>query len=248
MLVPALPAELVAVSRGRLEEIENLHINILNQNILKMPGPESVDALKQFTRKVTMTTAHERYCTEEMSRKYRITTHHLSTYGSPEQYRRRAYAEKTNLMIVSPDEHPMKAAILGDLQKKLPGLAIQVIRNLTYGDYKATIEKAKWAVTFGEGADGYFSEPIFSGGISFAVYNEDFCPVEFKALPTVFGSYEQMRRELPAILEKLDNPSSYNECHASMFDLQKKRLRHDAYLKNLQAFYQGHYDIEFQGD
>ena len=247
LLVPKLPAELGAVSRRRLREIENLHVNILNQNIQKMPGPESVDALKRFVPQVTMTTAHARYCTEEISRKYQVAVHHLSTYGSPEQYRRRAYAEKANLMIASPDEHPMKAAILEDLQKRWPGVAFQVIRNLTYGDYKATIEKAKWAVTFGEGMDGYFLETVLSGGISFAVYNDDFFPKEFQALPTVFGSYEQMGRELPAMLERLDNPSSYNECHAVMFELIKKNSSFDAYLKKLQAFYQGRYDIKSRG-
>lgn len=247
MLVPALPAELEKVPKRRLDRIGNLHINILNQNILKMPEPEAVDALKRCVPQVTMTTAHQRYCTGEMAQKYRVATHHLSTFFRPELYRRRSYAQKGNLMIASPDEHPMKAVILEDLRKQWPGLVVQVIRNLTYGDYKATIERAKWAVTFGEGMDAYFLETVLSGGVSFAVYNDDFFPKEFKGLPAVFSTYEQMRRELPALIGQLDNPTNFSECQKAQFDLCLKYYQNDGYLKNLGAFYRGEYDFKFHG-
>jgi hypothetical protein len=202
MLVPALPAELGAVPRRRLQGIDNLHVNILNQNNQKMPGPEAVDALKRIVPQVTMCIGHARSCTEEMSRKYRVALHYLSTRCSPEHYRRRAFADKVNLLTASHDEHPMKGAVLEELQRRLPALQIQVIRNLTYGHYKATIERAKWLVTFGEGLDWYFLETVFSGGISFAVFNDEFFPSEYKGLPTLFDSYEQMLRDLPGMSQK----------------------------------------------
>ncbi len=247
LLVPAMPAELRAAGRKRREAIQSLHVNIVNQNNQKMPGPEAVDALKQFTPHVTMTIGHARACTEETARKYRIPLHYLSTRCSPEFYRRRPFAEKTDLLTASHDEHPLKAAILEELQRKLPALRVQVIRNISYSQYKATIEKAKWGVTFGEGLDWYFLEMVFSGGISFAVYSDEFFPTEYKALPTLFDSYEQMRRDLPAMLERLDNPGSYNQCHCALFDFLKKHHRLDEYLQKLQAFYQGNYDIPFHG-
>ena len=246
MLVPALPAELRAVPQGRLEAIQNLHVNILHQNNEKMPGPEVVDELKRIVPNVTMTIGHARSCTSEVSRKFRIPLHYLSTRCSPEHYRRRSFAEKINLLTASHDERPMKAAILAELEKKLPDLRIQVIRNISYSQYKATIEKAKWGVTFGEGLDWYFLEMVFSGGISFAVYNEEFFPSEYKGLPTVFDSYEQMRRDLPGMLERLNNPESHQECHNALFNFLKKHHRYDEYLQKLQAFYRGEYDIPFQ--
>jgi len=243
LLVTEMPAEFRAVGRERLATIENLHINVMNQNIQKMPGPEAVAALKRFTRNVTMTTAHSRYCTPEMAQRYGVTTHHFSNFCGPELYRRRTYAEKSNLLVASNDEHPMKDAILGKIQAKLPNLRIQIIRNMTYNQAKAANEQAKWGVTFGEGMDLYFLEAVFSGGIGFAVYNDEFFPPDCKGLPTVFDSYEQMLRELPAMLEKLDNPAAFNECHQTMFDLLKTHNRYDEYLQRLQAFYRCKYDI-----
>lgn len=247
LLVPDLPAELLAARPKRLKAIQNLHVNILNQNNQKMPGPEAVEALKRVVPHVTMCIGHARACTEEMFRKYRIPLHYLSTRCSPEYYRRRAFADKIDLLTASHDPHPMKEAVLEELKAKLPGLRIQVIRNLTYADYKATIEKAKWLVTFGEGLDWYFLETVFSGGISFAVYNEEFFPIEYKQLPTVFTSYEQMRQVLPAMLERLNNPAAFNECHTTLFDFLKRHHRYDEYVEKLRAFYRGNYDFEFPG-
>ena len=245
MLVPALPADFRAIGNKRLGTVGNLHVNILNQNNQKMPGPEAVDEIRRTTPQVTMCIGHARSCTAEMSRKYRIPIHYLSTRCSPEHYRRRAFAEKTDLLNASKDEHPMKAAVLEELQRKLPALRIQVVRNLTYGEYKTTIENAKWLITFGEGLDWYFLETVFSGGISIAVYNEEFFPDEYKTLPTVFESYEAMQRDLPGMLERLNNPVAYNECHSALFNFLKQHHRYDEYVEKLQAFYRGNYDYKF---
>lgn len=243
LLIPAFAAQLRRLPAGRLASIKRFQINILNQNILKMPGPEEVEPLKRMASEVTMTTAATRYCTPEMAEKYGVSVHNLSVFSSPEQYKRRAYEEKANLMIVSPDEEPAKAAILARLRERLPSLQIQIIRNLTYMAYKATIEKAKWGVTFGEGMDLYFIETVFSGGISFAVYNDDFFPVEFKSVPTVFPSYEAMLDGLPAMIEELDNPAVFAKRHAALYSLCRKHYQYDQYLRNLVNFYEGNYQF-----
>jgi hypothetical protein len=61
---------------------------------------------------------------------------------------------------------------------------------MTYQEYKATISKAKWALTFGEGLDGYFVEPIFSGDSSFSVYNPSFFIEDSWSLRTVYRDYD----------------------------------------------------------
>ena len=58
-------------------------------------------------------------------------------------------------MIVSPDFHTKKAEILRLIAGHFPQLQIQIIKNLTYEEYKKVISRAKWAITFG-GLDGYF--------------------------------------------------------------------------------------------
>jgi len=245
LLVTELPAELRRAGKKRLSAIDKLHVNIVNQNNQKMPAPEAVDELKRLVPQVTMCIGHKRSCTEEVARAYRIPLHYLSTRCSPEYYRRRAFGDKMDLLTASKDEHPMKASILAELQKRLPALQIQVIRNLTYGQYKATIEQAKWLVTFGEGLDWYFLETVFSGGISFAVYTDEFFPDEYKQLPTVFDSYEQMQRDLPGMLERLNNPEVYNECQSTLFNFLKKHHRYDEYAEKIRAFYRGNYDFNF---
>ena len=100
-------------------------------------------------------------------------------------------------MVVSPDPHPAKEAVM-DLLNSVTGLRIQVIQNLTYEQYKELISRARWSLTFGEGLDGYFIEPVFSGSVSFAVYNEEFFTQDFKPLSTVYSSYEELLKRISA--------------------------------------------------
>ncbi len=70
-----------------------------------------LEKLKLFGS-VTITTAHEAYSTLETQERIGCPVHKLSTFVSPEQYHMRAYKEKENLMIVSPDDHEMKSTVL----------------------------------------------------------------------------------------------------------------------------------------
>ena len=92
--------------RLRLTNIKNVHINIMiqgwSESLMERLTPmEYINELKQFG-KLTCTTAHEQYSTPGTREKIGIPLHKLSVFASPEQYSKKMYSEKENLMIVSP--------------------------------------------------------------------------------------------------------------------------------------------------
>lgn len=101
-----------------LSALPDLQINILNQNIELMPDVHVINELKKFTVNITCTTAHERYTTRELREAIGIPLHKFSTFISPEQYKSLDYIHKENLMVVSPDDHPLKSNII-DLIKEI---------------------------------------------------------------------------------------------------------------------------------
>ncbi len=231
---------------SRIAKINSLHLNILLQNFQlfeKSVSPEDLDRLGKLGR-LSCTTAHERYSNQQLRDRLRFPLHRLSVYLSPELYERRDYSEKENLMIVSPDPHPRRIEILRLLADKMPQLNIQIVQDLAYEDFKKLISRTKWALTFGEGLDGYFIETIFSGGISFAVYNSTFFTEDFRPLETVYESYDALKKKICSDLEQLDAEETYERYQKKQFDLCRKHYSHEDYVKNVKTFYQGDYTFK----
>jgi len=231
----------------KLSKIKGLHFNILLQNIdefsEELSHPKYIERLKKLGN-VTCTTAHEKYSTPEVRKRLGIPLHKLSWFLSPEQYNRRGYLEKENLMVVSPDSHPMKTKILTLIATRFSRLRIQVIQDLTYEEYKEIVSKAKWALTFGEGLDGYFVENVFSGGISFAVYEPAFFTGDFRSLRTVYTTSEILAEKINADIEDLDNESTYNDYQRKEFEICSKYFDHQKYVHNIRLFYEGKYTVK----
>lgn len=225
-----------------LKQIEQVHINIMNQNVLLMPEVKVIDQLKQLATKVTATTAHQKYCNQHYRQLYNIPLHKFSVWISPEKYTFRQFSDKENLIVVSPDEHPLKEQVLNELAK-IPGLQVQIIRNLTYEQYKSTIARAKWALTFGEGLDGYIIEPAFSGAVGFAVYNENFFTPDFEEVPTIYGTYEQLLQRIVADIERLNDEQAFSASQSMLFSLCAKYYSQTTYEQNIRSFYEGHYTL-----
>ncbi|HEC88426.1 MAG TPA: hypothetical protein ENI52_03825 [Thermoplasmata archaeon] len=224
----------------KFKKMKNIHFNIMLQNIKLLSSVEDIEKLKKFG-KVTCTTAHEQYSSLETRKRLGVPLHKLSTYVSPEFYDRKSYTEKKDLMIVSPDAHPRKKEILNLIRKQLPGIDIKVIKNLTYEEYKTILSRAKWALTFGEGLDGYFVETIFSGGISFAVYNPEFFTEDFKHLLTVYNDFGTLIKNICSDIENLDNPKKYTTYQSEQYNICRKYYNYKKYIKNLELFYRGEY-------
>jgi hypothetical protein len=191
--------------------------------------------------KLTGTTAHAKYSTLQLRRRLGFPLHKLSVFVSPEQYIMRRYPQKDNLMIVSPDNHPRKLEVLRLIRQNFPQLEIKIIRNMTYETYKDTISRAKWALTFGEGLDGYFVEPVFSGSVSFSVYNPSFFTSDFAGFRTVYPSYDVMIEKICEDISSLDNEQPYTNYQREQFSLCHKYYDYREYVKNLNAFYKGDY-------
>lgn len=223
-----------------LKSLKKVHINIMNQNIKLMPSKEEVARLKNYASLVTATTAHEQYCNRYYREFYNIPLHKFSVWISPENYSFRQYSEKQNVMIVSPDNHPMREQVLEKLYS-IKDLKVTIIQNLTYEQYKATIANAKWALTFGEGLDGYIIEPVFSGSVGFAVYNDEFFTPDFAELKTVYSSYETMLSNIVNDIKLLDNEASFVDYNKKQFDLCARQYSKDQYRKNIAAFYRGEF-------
>jgi len=239
-LVPTINKQFAADSLY-FTKIPDLQINILNQRIDIMPDVSETEKLKQVTRNITQTTAHENYTTLELRNKYNIPVHKLSVFGSPEKYKFTDFEQKENLLIVSPDEKPEKSRIIHKIKSEIPDLKIIIIKNLTYTEYLNTISKAKFTLTFGEGLDFYFIETVFSGGIGFAVYNEDFFTKEFKELPFIYKNYIDLEDLIVKDFLNLKNKDLFEDTNKQQFKQCSKLYKYNEYLENIEKFYKKEY-------
>src|SRR5713226_6544191 len=226
---------LTSVSPTLMRNVRELQLNVMLQNIDLIQG-QNVSGLKRFGS-VTATTAHEAYTKLATREALGVTLHRLWACFGPEQYSRSVYQDKEPLLVVSPDPHPLKKQLLLQIAKALPELRIQVIQDLSYEDYKKLIVRAKWSLTFGEGLDGYFAEPVFSGGVSFAVFNERFFTPAFAGLETVYPSWEVLVDRIIVDLQRLDEPAAYNQCWQQVYDLLTDQISTDRFRQHLRMFY-----------
>jgi hypothetical protein len=220
-----------------------IHYNILNQNIRLCPSVDVIYGLVKESHLTTMTTAHSKYCNSYYREYFNVPLHKFSTWVSPEKYQFRAFNEKNSLLVVSPDGHPMKDEVLERL-RLIEGLSVVLIQGFTYEQYKELISKAKWSLTFGEGLDGYFVEPIFSGSISFAIYNEDFFTPDFAEMQTVYHSFEDLLENIANDILRLDNSAAFENYQKRQYDLCAKHYNQQVYRQNISEFYRGNYTFE----
>jgi hypothetical protein len=229
----------LSTSATLLQNVKELHLNVLLFNIDIIQG-QNVRGLTRFG-KVTCTTAHEAYSDLATREAMGVSLHRLLICKGPEFYSPTGYQDKEPLLIVSPDAHPLKELVLQKIAKELPDLRIQVIRDLSYEDYTRLIRRAKWSLTFGEGLDGFFVETVFSGGVSFAVFNERFFTPAFTKLETIYPSWTALVERIAEDLQRLDEPAIYNRCWRQAHDLLSYHLDTERFRENLRMFYRGEY-------
>ena len=220
-------------------DVRELHLNVLLQNIDLIAG-QNVAALTRFGR-VTCTTAHEAYSNQTTREAVGVSLHRLSTCNGPERYSVSPYETKEDLMVVSHDAHPLKERVLGQIAQAFPNLKIEIIRDLTFEEYLAVVRRAKWGLTFGEGLDSYFVDPTFSGGVSFAVFNERFFTPSFADLENVYASWEKLVDNIVSDMRRLDEAESYKQCWRRSYEILSGLYSTEQFRKNLQMFYRGEY-------
>jgi len=235
-----------------IKKIKTTELNILNQNDLFMPSLDHINFLKSKFNSATITVAHKKYATLEKREKYNLPLHLLSPWLNPVPYKVRSYEEKENLIIYSPDKIQWipnetlltKNEIIKNLESKLPNYLFKEIKDLKYDDYKELASKAKFSITFGEGLDGYFTETVFSGGISFAVYNEYFFSEEFKNLETLFYSFNDLSEKIVNKIKSLDNKAEFDKVHQKIGNIVNKIYSLNHLENDLKEYYTKKYDFE----
>lgn len=224
--------------RQYLEKIKKLQINIMNQNITLMPEPYDLEYLKEFTSNITQSTAHDKYTTQEVCDKWGYPLYFFQVaFGT--KYINKPYSEKQNIICYSKDLHPEKDVILNKIKQNCPEFEVIEINNLSFEQYKELIATAKYCITFGEGFDGYFSEPMAAGSVSFTVYNEEFFPSEeYKKYRNVYLSYQEMFDKICDDIRFLEkNPDEYENINKALNIEFGKVVSVQSHNQNLVKFY-----------
>lgn len=235
-----------------LKSIKNLHINILNQNIKIMPKPNKLKDLYRLTDKITQTIAHDRYATQEVCNKWQIPTHLFSVNIDLEKYKTYLFEEKEKIIALSPDEHECREKLVETLKQNLPDWKLVTIQNMSFSEYMDLISKAFFTITFGEGMDGYFNQPIYKNSIGIAAYNDEFFPSkEWLNLKNVYATYEDMIKNISKDLKELH---SNKDLYYMTIEEHRQKLNsiyvENNYISNLQRFYKKEYDFipQIKGD
>jgi len=218
-----------------LQKRKKYSFNVMLQNIDFIPSRKLIERIKSLGV-VTLTTAHKAYCNEGTAKLLGVAIWHWSVWVSPEKYKFVKFEDKENLIVYSPDENPFRKKTLEALFGGLPGFKFKEIRGIKFEEYKAIIGRAKFSLTFGEGLDGYFVEPIFSGSIGCAVYNERFFTSEYRALPFVYDSWSELISVLPNKLLSL-GVDEYVEAQSRQFEVIARNYAHVEYVANLKTYY-----------
>lgn len=230
---------LSANASALLRKVPIVQLNVVLFNIDNIKG-QNVRGLAAFGR-TTVTTGHEAYSDAATRDLLGATLHRLSVCNGPENYTRSSYEQKEPLLIVSPDGHALKGEVLDRIARACPELKIQVIEDLHYNEYLKLIRRAKWSLTFGEGLDGYFAEPVCSGGVAFAVFNDRYFTPGFAELETVYPSWEVLMERMPVDLRRLDNRPAYERGWRQTYDLIGGLYSTERFRENLQKFYREEY-------
>lgn len=236
-----------------LKSIPYLQINAINQNSICYPEPQQLQPLYSLTPNITQTTAFARDTTQERANIYDMPVHRFGVVDNLSQYHVKTYAEKKNIIVLSPDFCPlmgregtaMVERIRNILSEQLPDYQQVVVSNMTYDDYCTLISDAKYAITFGEGYDGYFMEPHLSGSISFTVYNDMFFPhTGWQKFANVFPSYEDMAEKIVDMIQYYDShQNEYAELNEMICDeLTVGRITPEIFEDNILRYYRGEYD------
>lgn len=225
-----------------LSKVGHIQINILNQNIQMMPPLSTIASLYAITKYITQTTAHIRYCTQEIADYYCIPTHLMSVAIDKKNYMHLEFSKKKNQIVISPDYHPKKKQVISRIKRELSSYEIIEVSGMKYEEYKKLIAESKFTITFGEGFDGYYIESIFSNTLAFAVYNEDFFPSEdYLNLDNIYKSYKSFSEEIVKTIKKNDSSAQYEKTVSDNCIKLEKIYDHNRYLKNIKQFYQSKY-------
>ena len=174
-----------------------------------------------------------------------MPVHLFSTWLDYSKYAPTAFDKKEKIIVLSPDQNEHRSKIVRTLETQLPNFSLVTVKHMKFEEYMALISKAFAVITFGEGFDGYFSQPSFLGTLSFSVFNETFFPDKsWLSLKNVFGSYQEMNKNISDfILRTQENQSEYYQCVDDVRCGVERYYSEQLYEDNLKRFYLKQYDV-----
>lgn len=235
---------LTSSQRRKLASFQDLRVNILNQNIEQLPEIQYLKDLEKITNKITITCSHSKFCNQNLSDKYKIPVHFFSVQLKSKYWKVIPFDKKKKQIVLSPDDSPLKKAVIELLRMNFPGWKLVTIRDCKYEEYLRLISESYFTISFGEGFDSYFIQPFFNNSIGISVYNEKFFPDKtWLQVETVFRSNDELLTSLiPIISSLLTNKGQYIQLQCNV----KNKLSHlyssKGFENNIELFYDEKYN------
>jgi hypothetical protein len=183
---------------------DTVHINVLNQNIRLMPEEYRFRDLRRIATSIGLSAAHHAYASQEWADTYQLPTLLLPAYTDLTEYPGLPFSRKEKLIITSDDAAPYRARVEEKL-KQLKDYEFVSIKNMTFDKYMDLATRCRFSISFGEGFDGYVAQPIYQGGIGFALYTDEFFPNDrFLAYENFFASEKDMIDKIVPTIRRLE--------------------------------------------
>lgn len=222
---------------------KRLHLNVLNQNATRCPSPYLLQSIAAKGVRVTATTGKSHWASPSEQSRLGIPIHWLPTWYYQDSADWQPYDTKDNLILLSPDKSDYREAVISALSKGLPNLTIRVVSGLSFAEYTELERRAKWAITFGEGCDGFFYGPAMRGGISFAVHNDTFSGWDVAQWASLFKTPEQLVASIVDRIRCLDNKYEYESYSRRLRDRFARYRGPEVLRSRLAEFYAGQYSL-----
>lgn len=212
-----------------------VRVNICNQNINLMPDRELLNRLREIAGIVTQTVAHHAYFSQEVADKYGLPTLLLPAYTDLSAYPPSSFGEKEKLIIYSPDDAPYKNLCLSEIARNMPDYDLVEIRGITFDRFMDLATRCRYSITFGEGFDGYLAQPIYQGGIGFAVYNKEFFPSDdFLKYQNIFSNPDELIENVCGLMRSLEaDEKSYCELNRMLLSEYQRLYSFDEYVESI---------------
>lgn len=250
VLLPEYSAHDFAASLSRRERsfltgLKRLRIHILNQNIDAMPPPEDVADLFSLTPEVTLSVGHHGSYSPDMADRYRMPLMLMVPHADLTPYPSRVFAEKEKLVIYSPDDAPWKKACLAAVAAALPDFELREIRGISFDAFMDLAARCMFSMTFGEGFDGYFVQPMQKGGIGFSVFNDRFFPsAAMASYPNLFTDPADMIARIGDVMGMLRaDPARYDALSAEWCETIESLYRYEDFRERVSRLVLGRYDV-----
>jgi hypothetical protein len=176
-----------------------------------MPEQDKFRDLRRIADSIGQSVSHHAYFGQKFADYYNLPSMLLPAYTDLNAYPPAPFEEKESLIIYSDDEAPYRDAVLNKLAR-LEGYRLLKVEGMSFDRYMEYATRCRFSVSFGEGFDGYVAQPIYQGGIGFALYTEEFFPNDdFRSFENFFETENEMIEQIVPTIRRLESDKSRYE-------------------------------------